>query len=251
MRNKESLITVVGLATLALLAAFLSIAALLHTRPTTLDAAPVETSTPGASVQKTPLPSATPSSQPDPQETTASPGTPGTIGPVAVVLGDRHSRADLDPLWVEQVATELGWSEVVNLSDPGRGYQAAPEECSAVDTCANFSGTIDAVVAADPDLVVTFGGTADGDYDMTEQITSYYTALRRALPDAELIAISPVTSADEAEYWLTMHARNIENAVTSVGGTFVDVGQPGVGDGAELSAPAQAELADAIIDALS
>ncbi|WP_147454009.1 SGNH/GDSL hydrolase family protein [Tessaracoccus antarcticus] len=139
---------------------------------------------------------------------------------------------------------------MTNLSTPGRGYLKKPASCE-IAVCANFEGTIPAIVAATPDVVVTFGGAADGDRDLSDAAREYYAALREALPDAEIIAISPVTSEDEAAYWLTMHKRTIRTAVEAVDGTFIDVGQPGVGDGEYLSAAAQAEIAATVIKELS
>ncbi|MGO1383676.1 MAG: hypothetical protein ACTHU1_02640 [Arachnia sp.] len=106
------------------------------------------------------------------------------------------------------------------------------------------------MVAEDPDVVVTFGGIADGDQDLSDAAGQYFAALRAALPDAELIAISPVTSEEPAPYFLNLHDQTIRAAVEAVGGTFIDVERPGVGDGEQLSAESQGEIADAIIAAL-
>lgn len=169
---------------------------------------------------------------------------------MAVIIGDRYSAADAPDLWAEKAGEAIGWESMVNLSATGRGYIQKPDACE-MSECANFRGSIDAIAEAGPDVVITFGGTADGDYDLSDAATQYYTALREALPDAELVAVSPVTTESEAAYWLTMHNRTIRSAVEAVGGTFIDVGQPGLGDGDQLSAEAQGEVAQAIIDELS
>ncbi len=167
-----------------------------------------------------------------------------------VILGDMHSSAGAPNLWTQRVAEELGWSSVINLSDQGRGYIKAPSSCD-MSVCSNFVGTIPAVVEQDPDVVVTFGGMADGDQDLSAAAQEYYSALRAALPDAELIAVSPVTSEEQAPYFLSMHDKTIRAGVESVGGTFIDVGRPGVGDGEQLSPESQDEIAQAIIEELS
>ena len=102
-----------------------------------------------------------------------------------------------------------------------------------------------------PDIVVTFGGTADGDYSLRDSSSDYFVALRAALPDAELVAINPVTTGDDAPYWLTLHLQTIQAAVEAVDGTFVDVGQPGVGDGDSLSTEAHAAIAESVTRTLS
>ncbi|MHA6512276.1 hypothetical protein [Tessaracoccus sp. Z1128] len=107
-----------------------------------------------------------------------------------------------------------------------------------------------AIAEAEPDVVVTFGGTSDGDYSLADPATKYFDALRQALPDAELVAISPVTTEGSVPYFLTLHGRTIRAAVEAVDGTFVNVGQPGAGDGETLSGEAQAEIAQKVVDQL-
>ena len=71
------------------------------------------------------------------------------------------------------------------------------------------------------------------------------------MPTAKLVAISPVTTDAQAQYWLTMHAQSVQAGVEAVGGDFVNVGQPGLGNGEVLSAEAQAEIARLVIAQLS
>ena len=67
------------------------------------------------------------------------------------------------------------------------------------------------------------------------------------MPTAKLVAISPVTTDAQAPYWLTMHAQSVQAGVEAVGGVFVNVGQPGLGNGEVLSAEAQAEIARQVV----
>lgn len=167
-----------------------------------------------------------------------------------MVIGDSYSVGAPEETWVGTAAQALAWGEVVNLSSPGRGYVANPRSCD-FEPCGTFEASIPAILEAQPTIVITFGGTADGDYGLAEATSSYYEALREALPEAELIAISPVTTEDTADYWLTLHNRTITAGVEAVDGTFIDVGQPGLGDGDELSPEAQAAIAEAITGELS
>lgn len=246
-RRPNSVLSMVSLTLLALVAAGLSVAALLQNQTTTA----VEVSPSTAA-------SATPTSSPTMQETVTQSAPSETVestlvdsqpppsGSIAVILGDRHSTTDIPNLWTQSVSEELGWSSVINLSSLGRGYIQEPLFCNT-SQCSNFEGTIPAVVEQDPDVVVTFGGMADGDQDLSDAAAEYFTALREALPEAELIAISPVTSEDEAPYFLRLHDKTIRAGVEAVGGRFIDVGRPGVGDGDQLSPAAQDEVAQAII----
>ena len=169
-----------------------------------------------------------------------------------VIIGDENSVRDDAPTWVDAAAAALGWTDVTNLSSPGRGYLALPSTCS-FDPCGTFEQSLPGIIESDPDVVITFGGTSDGDVSLDEAIPSYYKSLRDALPDAQIVGVSPVLASDESDapYWLTLHRRNISAAMTSVDGVFVDAGQPGLGEGETLSAAAQQGIADAVIEALS
>lgn len=250
-----SKLSVVAIVVLALLAVALSGAALLSNRSVPAEPAgtPAGASTPESSDPAgTTGPDATGPGTTDPGTTQPGedPATPTGGTRVVVVIGDSHSVGDPSTTWVGQAATALGWGEVVNLSSPGRGYVATPRSCD-FDPCAAFGGSVSAIAEAGPDVVVTFGGTADGDYGLAEAAAAYFEGLREALPEAELVAIAPVTTEETAEYWLTMHAQSIGTAIESVGGTLVNPGQPGLGDGESLSAEAQAEIAAAVVAELS
>lgn len=242
----------VGLLFLALVAIGLSAAALVQNQtaiPT--PSVPSTVASPAKSTSPTPMETVTQSgSQPPPESTSAYSPPAGNDGSKVVIIGDAYSVADASDLWVPKVADTLSWASVSNFSERGRGYIASPSTCD-VSACSNFAGTIPAVVAEDPDVVVTFGGMADGDQDLSDAAAQYFTALRSALPDAELIAVSPVTSEQPAPYFLVLHDQTIRAAVEAVDGTFIDAERPGVGDGDELSSEAQDEIAEAVIAALS
>lgn len=249
LRSARTL-SVVGLVLLGIVTVLLSLAAL--NRFGTVDAAPAMTPSAAGSTSPvgTPSPSATPSAaSPSPAESSTPPAASGE-GPNVTVIGDSYSLPDAPGSWVGEAASALGWGEVVNLSSPGRGYLAAPRECG-FDLCASLINSVALVADTAPDMVITFAGYVDGDYSLEGPAANYFEDLRTALPDAQLVAINPVTTDDEAPYWLTLHRQTISAAVEAVGGTFINVGQPGLGDGDELSAEAQAEIARQVIDALS
>lgn len=248
-------LTLIGLIVLGLVAAGLSLAALLqHRTPRTAVVGTASTPTgqaasrapasPRNPLETSPEPSPTPSPTPTPE-----PPSPTAPVVTVVIVGDSHSVGDPATTWVGQASGALGWTKVVNLSAPGRGFLAAPRSCDG-SPCTPFGGTVAATAAEHPDVVVTFGGVADGDLSITQPAADYFQALRAALPQAKLVAISPVTTDATAPYWLTMHTDSVRTGVEAVGGIFVDVGQPGLGNGNQLSVDAQAAIARAVVDAL-
>lgn len=249
LRNATKLGTA-GLIVLGLIAIALSAAALLQHRGGVAEPAPAES--PSATLSPD-APDTETASEP-PSEPSASPdGTPnpapGEAGLTVVVIGDTFSIPQASEIWVDEVVSALGW-EVINLSAAGRGYLASPRECE-LEVCANFGGSISLITESDPDIVVTFGGTADGDNALVDSATRYFETVRDELPDAHLVAISPITTDDAPPYYLRMHSDTISEAVTAVDGVFIDVGQPGVGDGETLSAAAHSEIAELVIEEMS
>lgn len=167
-----------------------------------------------------------------------------------MILGDRYSADRAPGVWVKKAAKKLDWTSVTNLSEAGRGYTKKPAFCDK-QPCTSFEGALSTIVKADPDVVITFGGASDDDNDLSAAAMEYYAALRAALPEADLVAISPVTTQEPVPYWMSLHDQTIRAGVEAAGGTFVDVGQPGVGDGDELAAKAQKKIAKTIIGELS
>lgn len=247
-----------GLIALALLAVALSAAALMQHRPSGEQATPTTAVPAETGSQEAPQDSPDAGDSAAPEATATGTGEPVEAGtePVTaasltvVVIGDSFSVGDGSRIWVDDVADAFGWEDVVNLSSPGRGFIAQPRNCD-FSPCGTFGASIPAIAEASPDLVITFGGTADGDYGIGDLTASYFQQLRDALPDAELVAISPVTTEDSAPYYLSMHNGTISTAVEAAEGAFIDVGQPGLGDGDMLTGEAHAEIAGIVTAELS
>lgn len=239
-RRKLDRLSIVALALLGVSTAAVSAYALVQHRPAS---GPAPSLLPGTSASASSSPSVAPTT------TIASP-TPTSPTGTVVVIGDTYS-LDAPEAWVAQVTSELAWTDVVNLSAAGRGFTREPRTCLELDPCTTFGGSVDLIVSYSPAVVVTFGGSADGNTDITDATVDYFTDLRAALPDAHLIAINPLTTRNEAPSWLTDSQEAIASATTDVDGHLVDVGQPGLGDGDALSAEAHAIIARAVVAELS
>lgn len=170
-------------------------------------------------------------------------------GPSAAVVGDSNSIDESTNTWAALVGDELAWENVTNLSAPGRGYITTPFSCDE-SPCAPFDGTVEVLAEIDPDIVIVFGGAADGDVPITETAAETFADMRSALPEAEIIAISPVYSEETVPAWAPLHAASIQAGVEAAGGTYIDVGQPSLGDSGTMSAGAHAEIARIVIEAL-
>lgn len=221
------------------------------TGSTTLGAGASGTDTPGTG---TPSPSKSTS----PSKTPTSPKTPTPTASAvqkAVFLGDGFTAAGATgKSWATLVSQSKGWQET-NLSVAGMGYLATPASCPQ-PPCSNFAGMVSKVVASKPTVVVVAGGNADGDQDVAPAATSLFKALRAALPDARIIAVSPLSGYSAAPSWLKAHGPSIKAAVTSVQGEYLDLGQPltgkpdlVVGNGLP-SAEGHQTLADAVLERL-
>lgn len=232
----------IGLIILGLIALALSVAALLQNHPTRA----VPATTPAPTVV-----SASPSTVRPPASASRTQTASKTTARLsAVIVGDSYSMGEPAQIWVGPVASRLGWAPVINLSAPGRGYVTTPRSCDN-SPCAPFGGVVAAVASSRPAVVVTFGGVADSDSDIGQSASGYFKSLRQALPSAKLIALSPITTNDAAPSWFTRYKQEIRAAVEAVGGTFIDVGQPGLGDGNVLSAEAHAVIARQVIAELT
>ncbi|WP_172403713.1 SGNH/GDSL hydrolase family protein [Clavibacter michiganensis] len=121
-----------------------------------------------------------------------------------------------------------GWIPV-NLGRGGTGYltTASTAGCGLA-YCPNYLEMIPDAVKANPDLVIVSGGRNDSRTVQAarDQIAAFYPALRSALPDARIVATSPLWDDEEAPAALGQLAEAVRSAVEAVGGTYVDAGQP-------------------------
>lgn len=183
--------------------------------------------------------------------------------PVAVFIGDSYSAGagatSTDKRWTTLVSKRLGWKQI-NLAKGGTGYlvTAGLAGCG-VEFCPNYSGMIQDAVAANPEFVVVAGGRNDLSTTMpaADAISTFFTDLRSALPDARILVISPVWDDDPAPAGLAAIAADVRASAATVSAAYLDIGEPLngqpqmiSGDGLHPNDAGHAALAAAVVAAL-
>lgn len=191
----------IGLVLLALIAAGLSWQAL--TRDQGLSGAPA-----------TPAPAGT---TPATTGTSSSPATSPSAAGTLVILGDGYSASSP---WPTYAGASLGLT-VVNMSASGTGYHLAPKSCT-VTPCTSFKDSATKVAAAKPAVVVVVGGEVDGDYDLRADAAATLTALQKAVPQATIVFMSPISARPTHPAWLTVSAQTIKQAAANGNATWLD-----------------------------
>lgn len=154
--------------------------------------------------------------------TSASQGT----GPVIAFLGDDWTAGtgatSKAKRFTTVVCAQLGAQEK-NFGVDGTGYAK-----SAVDG-GPFESRIDAVVAAQPQVVIVSGGRndyVDAPATAAEHARDLFTTLRTKLPDAVLIAVKPFWGDSDLPPIMDALAAAVKQGVTAAGGTYLDVPDP-------------------------
>ncbi|WIB01224.1 SGNH/GDSL hydrolase family protein [Curtobacterium sp. MCBA15_012] len=174
---------------------------------------------------------------------TASPTptlAPFTIDSDVVVIGDSimagYGLDDAADAWPAVLGQQTG-AQVANDSCSGAGF------VSVGDCGTDFAGLVPRAVTAKPELVVVQSSDNDFDSDPTTvaQATQQTVAqIHQAMPGATIVGLSTLWDQPgdvPAEVAQTSSA--LQQAVTSVGGTFIDVGQPLAGHADWLQADSE------------
>lgn len=164
------------------------------------------------------------------------------------------------------LAGDLGWA-YANLAEGGTGYITRPGQepeqsrlgCGE-DYCPSYAEVIPDLVQYEPDIVIVSGGRNSANDPASAQekaIESFFEDLREALSDADIYATTPLTDDDAATGSLVAMGGLVEEAVTRVGGTYLEIGQPLEGapqlvldDGVHPNGRGHEVIADAILAAL-
>ena len=164
---------------------------------------------------------ATPSATPATPVTAASPKKVLTIGD-SIMKG--YGLAPTDA-WPELISATNGW-ELTSLACDGAGFLApgSPDECG--NTLVDVSRS---AAALHPDLIIIEGSSNDFGQSNSQLLSATVTALtmlRSEFPNAEIIGLSTVWSDTEPPAQLAAINSQVQQAVTAVGGRYLDIGQP-------------------------
>lgn len=152
--------------------------------------------------------------------------------PTMLVIGDSAAAGTgasaRRTAWVGRVTTGIGWN-VVNRSVQGAGYVARTNGVGSCTRpkCPSFAALLARSKGQQVDVVLVAGGRDDVlvTDDTTAATRALFAAIRKAFPEAKIVALSPSydTIFTPASAALTA---DVKAAVTRVGGTYADIGRP-------------------------
>ena len=146
-------------------------------------------------------------------------------GPIVVAIGDSimegHGLSS-DQAWLALLAREDGW-RFTNLASDGSGFVTAGDNG---DTFADQAAVAETLR---PDVIILAGSSNDlGADDTTIGRTTTVTIadIRAALPTTTIIAVSSVWGDTAVPVQMSTIDAAVDAATISVGGIFLNIGQP-------------------------
>jgi len=186
---------------------------------------------------------------------------PAAVAPMQVLtIGDSIMKGyGVSPAdaWPELISAANGW-DLTNVACDGAGFVdlGNPAECG--DTLVDI---VRSAATLHPDLIIIEGSSNDLEHPNSELLaatTSALTILRSEFPNAEIIGLSAIWPTTDPPAQLADINSQVQQAVTAVGGHYLDIGQPLVAhpklmqdDGIHPTAAGQVVLATAIQTAIT
>ena len=127
--------------------------------------------------------------------------------------------------WPELISAANGWA-LTSLACDGAGFLAPgnPDECGN-----SFVDVSRSAATLHPDLIIIEGSSNDFGQSNPQLLSATVTALtilRSEFPNAEIIGLSTVWSETKPPAQLADINSQVQQAVTAVGGRYLDIGQP-------------------------
>ncbi|WP_426120428.1 SGNH/GDSL hydrolase family protein [Kocuria sp. LHG3120] len=176
--------------------------------------------------------------------------------PVAAFLGDSFTAGtgagSQSKRWTTLVAASQGWREL-NYGSGGTNYGTD----GPTSTAQSYAERLTSLTMSAPDIVIVSSAGNSMNQEQQEGITTTFESLREKLPDAQILATSPYTRSGVFPEHLEEFGEQIEEAVESVNGRYLDIDhplgdRPGVmsDDGVHPNAEGYQLIADAVEAAL-
>ena len=215
-----------------------------------------------ASLRAAPVPATstpTPSVTPPAIAPTVVPTVVPTAPLQVLTIGDSVMKGfgvEAGEAWPQLISQQDGWS-LTTLACNGAGFLAIgnPNDCDS-----NFSSIVQAAGSLHPALVVIEGSSNDfgmSNSSLLESTVRAVSALHAEFPQAKIVGLSAVWGDTTVPDEIAEIDSQVQQAMTQVGGTYVDFGQPLSGhpelmqsDDVHPTAAGQQVLAAAIKDAL-
>lgn len=146
-------------------------------------------------------------------------------GPVVVGIGDSILEGhglDQGQSWLAVLASQYGW-RLTNLASDGSGF------VTVGDNGDTFADQVRAAERLHPDIIVISGSSNDLGSDgasIRDATFATVESIHSALPSTRIIAVSAVWGDTAVPAQLSDITSAVANAVTAVGGTYLDIGQP-------------------------
>ncbi len=231
--------------------------AVAQTSATTVDTRPTSTATSIAGE----IGSGTPSPPASPSVITPPPVIPPPPAPLQVLtIGDSIMRGwGLRPAdaWPKVIAVTDDW-DVTNLGCDDAGFVVVGKPSQCANTLVGVSRS---VAALHPDLIIIEGSSNDFGQSNTRLLAATIEGLgilRSQFPNADIVGLSTVWSDTAPPAQLADVNSQMQQAVTAIGGRYIDIGQPLGGhpeflqnDGVHPTIAGQAALATAIRTAIA
>ena len=151
-------------------------------------------------------------------------GNATTVVAIGDSIMDGHG---LEPgqAWPAVLAGYNGW-HLANLATDGAGFVTHGDDGSI------FADQVAEAVEFDPSVVIISGSSNDlgvSESDVQESMIAAMHTLRHDLPKAKIVAVSPVWNENERPAQLDEIDDDMEAAVKSVGGIYIQIGKPLLG----------------------
>lgn len=145
-----------------------------------------------------------------------------------VAIGDSIMKGhglDPDDAWPAMLSAKHHWT-LNNLSCDGAGFLTTGDES---DCAVDFDGLVTQAIALDPSVVILSGSSNDfgeGNAPLLATTLASIERLHTALPQTRIVGLSTVWADTDPPDQLAQINTQVREAVTRVGGVYLDIGQP-------------------------